>query len=165
MALKYYNAAAADLSAIPNNSPIHLFHDYWLSIKPGDLLPGRQHLDPADIPRIVSWLFLVNVVRNEFGEPDFVYRLLGTSNVNLVGLDATGKRVTEAFEPVAARAIVRHYCQTVESGVPTFWTTDVPTEERRFIRCFRGIFPLAADGRSVDMLAGMLVPVGETVRV
>lgn len=165
MALKYYNAAAADPDDIPKNSPIHLFHDYWLSIKPEGQLPGRQHIDPAAISRIVSWLFLVNVLRDETGELDFAYRLLGTSNVNLVGLDATGKRVSEAFEPVAARAIVSHYRETVGKAVPTFWSTDVPTEERRFIRCFRGVFPLAADGRTVDMLAGMLVPVGETVRL
>lgn len=165
MALKYFNAAPADPGDIPHNSPIHLFHDYWMSIKPDGRLPGRQHLCPTDIPRIVSWLFLVNVVRDEMGQMEFIYRLLGTSNVNLVGLDATGKRVHEAFEPAAAEVIVSHYRQTVEAGTPTFWSTDVPTEERRFIRCYRGLFPLAADGDTVDMLAGMLVPVGETVRL
>ena len=96
---------------------------------------------------------------------DFRYRLIGTSNVHLVGIDATGKRVSEAFEREPAEAIISHYRMTVNTGAPTFWSTDVPIEERRFIRCFRGVFPFASDGVTVDMLSGMLVPMREVVRI
>ena len=155
--LFYYNAQPSSIADIPSQSPITAFHQYWNRIKPEGRLPGRQHLDPVDIPKVVSWLFLAEVLRE--GEIlDFRYRLIGTSNNRLVGKDATGMTVSEAFAPEAAVAIVEHYRVTVERRCPTFWQTDVPTRERRFVHCMRAVFPLAQDGDTVDMLAGLLVP-------
>jgi hypothetical protein len=161
-ALFYYNAQAASLAEIPERSPVLIFHDYWTRISPPGLLPGRRHLDPVDIPKIISWLVLVEVLRGEAGL-DFRYRLIGTSNNRLVGKDATGQTVFQAFAPEAAEAIHRHYADTVLAGRPSFWKTDVPTRERRFAHCFRAVFPLAADGANVDMLAVLLVPTDTVV--
>lgn len=162
--LKYFNASALNPSDVPEQSPLYQFNKYWNSLKSEIGLPRRKDLDPTEIPRIVSWLFLADVVGTERNKLEFVYRLIGTSNANLVGKDATGKRVTDAFDQSAARVIVAHYTKTVDTRQPTFWKTEVPTQQRRFIRCFRGVFPLSNDGARVDMLAGMLVPVTEVVR-
>ena len=160
--LFYYNAQPASIAEIPRQSPITAFHHYWTQIKPKDRLPGRQDLDPVDIPKVVSWLFLAEVLR-EADRLDFRYRLIGTSNNRLVGKDATGMTVSEAFAPEAAEAICEHYRVTVLQRRPTFWRTDVPTRERRFVHCIRAVFPLARDGETVDMLAGLLVPVDTIV--
>jgi hypothetical protein len=32
------------------NPKVLRFLDYWLSLKPAEGLPGRQHFDPLDIP-------------------------------------------------------------------------------------------------------------------
>ena len=161
--LKYFNISSANLSDIPQASPIYIFNEYWSSIKPNGRLPSRRDLDPTEIPRIISWLFLVDIKGTDRKRFDFVFRLIGTSNANLVGKDVTGQRVTDAFEPAAARVIIGHYTKTVDTRKPTFWKTEVPTAERRYVRCFRGVFPLSSDGERVDMLAGMLVPVSEMV--
>jgi len=156
--LTYTNAQAADPLDIPECSPIRALLAYWSSRRKPGRLPGRRDLDPLDIPRLLPWLFLVDVLREAPDALDFRYRLIGTSNNRLVGVDATGRRLAEAFRPAAAAAIHRHYATTVTLGEPTFWRTDVPVQERSFITCFRGVFPLAGDGETVDMLAGMLVP-------
>ena len=161
MRLKYFNMSAMDPEEIPDVSPLTVFHKYWLSIRPSGGLPSRKHLDPTDIPLIVSWLFLVDVKDNGNSSPDFFYRLIGTSNASLIGKDATGQTVDEAFDRSAARVIINQYKKTIDTRNPTFWRTEVPTEERRFIRCFRGVFPLSGNGQRIDMLAGMLVPVTE----
>jgi hypothetical protein len=162
-ALFYYNAQPASIADIPEQSPIIALNRYWNEIKPAGKLPGRQHFDPVDIPKIISWVFLCEVLRPAEGGLDFRYRLIGTSNNRLVGKDATGMTVSEAFAPEAAEAIHRHYGITVERREPTFWQTDVPTRERRFVHCHRAVFPLARDGETVDMLVGLLVPVDTIV--
>lgn len=158
MFLHHYFAEPVDLSEIPQDSPIVAFDAYWRRIAPPGRLPGRQHLDPIDIPRLIGWLFLIDVVREAPGGMDFRYRLIGTRNVRLVGHDATGHRVHESFAPEVAAVMANQYRTAVETARPCFWATDVPNSERTYIRCFRGLFPLARDGATVDMLAGLLVP-------
>ncbi len=163
MFLHHYFAEPIALTEIPPESPIVAFDAYWRQIAPPGAIPGRQHLDPTAIPRLIGWLFLVDVLYEAGGKIDFRYRLIGTRNVRLVGYDSTGRRVHEAFAPEAAAVMLSQYRQTVEAARPAFWITDVPNSERTYIRCFRGLYPLARDGTTVDMLAGMLVPTNAQV--
>lgn len=163
MFVHHYFAEPINLSEIPPDSPIVAFDAYWHAIAPSGQLPGRQHLDPIDIPKLIGWLFLVDVTRQASGEMDFRYRLVGTRNVRLVGHDSTNRRIHESFPPEAAAVMISQYRTTVEVAQPQFWATDVPNTERTYIRCFRGLFPLARDGVTVDMLAGLLVPTNARV--
>lgn len=39
-------------------------YEYWHSKRPSDAaLPGRQHVDPLEIPSLLPHLFLIDVVR------------------------------------------------------------------------------------------------------
>jgi hypothetical protein len=53
--------------------------DYWRSKAPAEgTLPGRRHIDPLDVPRLLPHIWLVDVV----DEPRrFRVRLLGTALV------------------------------------------------------------------------------------
>lgn len=129
---------------------------YWLSIRPApDLLPGRQHFDPLDIPPLLEWIWLAEVQRNPLR---FKYRLVGTQHVGQFGSDTTGRWIDEAhprflgssayqlFFAVAKRARIAFY-----HGPPIYFIdTDWKTLERL-------ILPMAHNGHDVDMLLGITV--------
>jgi hypothetical protein len=155
-AFDYCHAQPAPIEEIPPHSPIMAFYAYWQRLGGADRLPGRRDIDPADIPKIVSWLILIDVLFD--GILDFRYRLVGTSVNRLVGKDVTGLTPWQAFPPNVAETVQRHYRVSVSERRPTIWRTGRPLRDPRSTDCLRAVFPLAADGRNVDMLAALLVP-------
>ena len=89
-ALEVYAAAP------PPTSPpkIRALYAYWCSIHPpSGGLPGRQHVDPVDIPMLLPWLWLVDVHREPLR---FKHRLVGTEHVRVMRRDPTGLWLDEA---------------------------------------------------------------------
>jgi hypothetical protein len=128
------------------------FYDYWLEKSPGPgLLPGRQHIDPIDIPLLMPWIFLIDVVR-EGDRLRYRHRLVGTQISEWMGYDTTGKSYLDWLLP--------SYDKVVETGQPHFHAPDVGmplSAELEQLRYSRLLCPLAADGRTVDMLAASFV--------
>ena len=68
--------------------------DYWIARFPkddvaGDRLPGRQHIDPADLPpRYLAQLLLLEVV--PASPRRFRLRVAGTASSTIGGRDVTG---------------------------------------------------------------------------
>ena len=55
---------------------VSALYEYWKSITPDPgRLPGRQHLDPADIPTLLPNIWLLDVLEAPLR---FRYRLIGT---------------------------------------------------------------------------------------
>jgi hypothetical protein len=82
-----------DIPILPQDcdARIRQLYDYWQAICPAaDVLPGRQHLDPVHIPKLLPWLWLVDVHQGE--SLRFKFRLVGTEQVVLRGRDPTGPR-------------------------------------------------------------------------
>ncbi|NQV61376.1 MAG: PAS domain-containing protein [Alphaproteobacteria bacterium] len=149
---------AVDFADIPDDSLIMRFYAYWRSIAKGAAMPARPDLDPIDIPKIIPWMFLIDVLRQPNGI-DFRYRLVGSRNAELVWQDGTGKLVGEAF-PEATAALMRHsYMEVVERCQPLCWQASVPERNRAFIACYRALFPFSADGQTVNLIAGLLMPI------
>ena len=126
--------------------------EYWDSKRPApDVLPGRQHLDPVDIPDLLSNVWLIDVTRDPLR---FRFRLLGTAVVEYAGEDNTGKWFDEAlpnFDPGV-------FIDVVETHEPT-WTRSAsrmrPYKEYRELERVR--MPLARDGKTVDMILCLTV--------
>lgn len=159
-AFRLLSADPVGVDAFPEGSPVLRLHRYWRSIAPSpDTLPGRQHVDPLDIgPWLMPWIFLMDVIR-EHGAPfDYLFRLVGTSSAALVGRDATGQRASEVFGRVDAGFMLATFDQTVAGGAPTFWIATVPHDRIGEVTIHRGLFPLARDGRTVDMLLCLSAP-------
>jgi hypothetical protein len=69
-----------ELAYLPDgcHSTIYDLYEYWRSIKPsGEALPGRQHLDPTDIPKLPPHLWIVDVERSA-EEYRYRHRIHGT---------------------------------------------------------------------------------------
>jgi hypothetical protein len=129
---------------------IRLAVEYWLSIHPTDGLPGRQHFDPVNVPALLPYVRLVDVVGSR---PKFRIRLMGTRTVAFFERDLTGYWYHDAFTGFPGSEAERTMTAVVQSAQPVwrkgpsslFLTKDYQDIERV-------ILPLATDGRNVDLL-------------
>ena len=143
----------------PDSLVIELYY-YWQSLATEGRLPSRSLIDPSAIPRsLLPWIFMVDVLKN--GESfDYRYRLAGTSNVQLVGRDPTGKLASSIFGEDEGAFVMETFHTTVREKQPTYWHAAVPHEKHEFVLVLRGIFPLSTDGSNVDILFAAAVPEG-----
>jgi hypothetical protein len=151
-------ATRIEKSELSSDSPILELHRYWLSLADGNQLPSRSQVDPGSISRaLLAWIFMVDVLRD--GEtPDYRYRLAGTSNVQLVGRDPTGKRASSIFQGEEKIFMMETFHVTVREARPTYWHAAVPHEKYEFVNVHRGLFPLSTDGSNVDILIAAAIP-------
>jgi len=131
---------------------------YWRSLWPADgLLPGRQHVDPLAIPRLLPWLRLYEVHRDPLR---FKYRLVGTECVRMLGRDPTGRWFDETF-PGAGASRTHESLVGVANGAGLGYRCGPPPRNlvgQDNIDSELILLPLARDGRLVDMVLGLTVP-------
>ena len=150
----YSDAYVEDLGAVPT-APLHpRFHemmDYLKGVAPVGAMPGRQHIDPLDFPKVLPLINLVDVERGE-ERCGFRFRLVGTVQTEMAGRDITGLRVQDAVLPDLADRIVANMRRVIETSMPVYDRFPMPHPNRQFIDSERMYFPLAGDGKHVDML-------------
>lgn len=127
-----------------------LLYNYWQS-KCGDRkMPRRADIDPAEIPpRLLPCVSIVDVV------PDarrYVYRLVGTADVQVRGNDPTGKSVTEGFFGPDAEDALRCYDTVVETGEPLLDPVPFTATNGRYATEETIFLPLSEDGIHVDKI-------------
>jgi hypothetical protein len=131
---------------------VRAIHDYWRSKHPtGGGLPGRQHIDPIDIPQLLPNIWLIDVKRNPYR---FRFRLVGTLVVDYVGKDNTGRWFDDLlpdFDPSV-------FIDVVETGKPS-WARgrSKMRPEKDYYELERIRLPLASDGKTVDMILSLTV--------
>ena len=142
---------------------IKALYDYWQSIRPaGDLLPGRRHFDPVDIPELLPNLWMIDVLRDPLR---FRFRLVGTEIVRFAGRDVTGLWLDEFFEGYGDSEAFRFHRDCTLTGQPAYRRAGLlfnpagsPLEAERLY------LPLAQDGRHVDILLVMTIYYGNPPR-
>jgi hypothetical protein len=130
---------------------------HWRSMAPGPgLLPGRQHLDPVNLPDLLAHLWLVDVVRGE--RVRYRFRLIGGEIFDAgapmrrgMFLDELGERIDQADAHAIFDAVTRDHLPDWRRG------QSIITHSRYVASLERIILPLAADGRTVDVLLGATV--------
>lgn len=124
--------------------------EYWLSIHPADRLPGRQHFDPVDIPKLLRYIRLLDVVGDP---PTYKIRLMGTMVAKFYGYDFTGYWYHDAFPTFPGSNAERMMADVVRTGRPIY-RNGPPCffHQKSYQEVERVILPLAKDGRNVDML-------------
>ena len=132
------------------------FHRYWLRLPSVNGLPGRQHVDPADIRDLLPWLVMLDV-ESPLPRPVFRFRLAGTGIVGLYDLEITGRTLREAF-PERAAELNADFAQTMAARCPTYLRRPLPIPGKHYRSQESLICPLATDGQSIDMLIGVTTP-------
>ena len=137
-----------------NDPRLRRFYDYWQSKHRDGRLPGRQDIDPLEIPDLLPHVSILDVV----GEGDamrFRFRLVGTANVHIAGREHTGAFIEDVFEADDAARLQTAFRGIVESREPHYWLTSVAVRGNRPVHYARLMVPLASDGQNVDMLMGV----------
>ena len=130
-------------------------HDYLAKKAPPGKLPGRQHVDPLDLPDLLPRIMLMDVVRDAGDRRRYRIRLMGSDVAALQGEDGTGKFIEEVV--TGGPEIIAAYDEIVQSRQPQYRHGHVMAVGRDFISYERIAFPLASDGENIDMLLFIFV--------
>ena len=141
---------------------IRVFVDYWRSVRPADGLPGRQHIDPAEITAMLPGVWLVDVATVPLR---FRYRLVGSKLVEFFGHDPTGRWLDEVFDLFPKSATNEDF-KSIVAERRGLWRRGKPrlVYEKEFKLLERIFLPLAANGTDVDMLFCLTVIFDEAER-
>lgn len=126
---------------------------YWRSKLAGRAMPSRRDLDPVDMPRLLPYVMLMDVL---VGPLDFRYRLIGTEARSILKHDYTGIRFSE-LPGKGKGSIVWDNCeQVVATGAP--YSRNVPyVGPERYVRgCENLLMPLSENGIDVNMIVKVI---------
>lgn len=127
--------------------------EYWCRQAPAGCLPGRQHLDPIDMPRdLLPRLVLFDVERAIEG-PLFRVRLAGTKVVELLGCEPRGLHLHQ-LGLAEAGSLASTLKAVVTLGAPVVYSAPLALPNKRHVWARRLGLPLARDGATVDMVLG-----------
>lgn len=125
-------------------------YEFWRAKCGTRRMPSRSDIQPWEIPpRLLPCISLIDVVNDQ---RRFVYRLVGTADVQVRGHDPTGKSVAEGFFGPDADNALSCYDTVVQTRAPLldpepFLATNgrYTTEETIFL-------PLSDDGDKVNKI-------------
>lgn len=132
-----------------SSDSVQQLYRYWRSKCDGDRLPRRRDIDPVEIPRFLSQLTIVEVVPDE---RRYVYRLVGTTEVEIRGRDPTGKSVLDGFFGPSAEDALGCYDTVVATRRPHYDPTPYVTPDGRYSDDETLFLPLSEDGESVSRI-------------
>lgn len=131
------------------HSGLRALYDYWDGHRAGSRLPGRQHLDPLDIPGLLPNLMLVDVAAPD----DLRFRLVGTALVGWFGRDTTGLALGDVYSSKDWERILADYRYVIRERRPCLTVSKIATGRHGSRQPYqRLLLPLARDGAQVDML-------------
>lgn len=135
---------------------------YWASLREGARLPGRRHLDPSDIKRLLPTVSLIDVVRRPESSNalDYRIRLAGTGLYGVYGREITGKRLIEVYNSSAADYWRAELDKVVAERRPAVGAHSLAWRGASHLSILWLRLPLASNGAEVDMILGFDAVVG-----
>jgi len=148
------NHYVPEAGALERSTDFRFLHDYLVAQIPPGSLPGRQHIDPADLAQILTAINLVDYCHEEDGFR-LRYRLIGSlqSHYFAGGKNVAGQYLDEFWElnPSLKPQILDDYLRAINRRGPSIGIYERPNEDFPFLGYARMVFPLARDGREIDM--------------
>lgn len=143
--------APADRSgrSIMASGLLHELLAYWRSCCQGDALPRRADIDPTDIPRLLPYLLLTEVL----ADGRYRYRLVGTEVERSFGTAMTGRHIDELMYGDYRSYIEGLYRRVVAERQPIFSGSRYGGGDGGGpLYTERVMLPLSNDGAAVDMV-------------
>jgi hypothetical protein len=123
---------------------------YWRARCRGDAPPRRADIDPVDFPRgFLPHITIVEVVPDE---RRYVYRLVGTREVEIRGQDPTGKSVVEAFFGPSVEDALKCYDTAVITRLPFYDSQPFNSADGHFTDDEDLFMPLSDDGQTINRI-------------
>ena len=142
--------AIEDPAWLERASPeVKAIYRYWVLKHQGDRLPRRADIDPLEFPRLLPHITIVEVVPDE---RRYVYRLVGTKDVEVRGQDPTGKSVLEGFFGPSVEDALHCYDTVVKTQQPHYDDEPYVTLDRRYSDDETLFLPLSDDGETVNRI-------------
>ncbi|MGH6891430.1 MAG: PAS domain-containing protein [Dongiaceae bacterium] len=141
--------AAAILSDVLRHLVAH-----WQRMRACRRMPARADFDPLDARFALGHISLIDVHRDP---SRFYFRLDGTKQVDLFGVDCTRRYLDEAMPGDHAEMASASYREVVECREPRYHRRRIPFHER-LIDYEIVILPFSNDSQRVDMLMTGIVP-------
>ena len=129
---------------------------YWQSKWRSARLPSRGDLDPTEIPRLLPYIELSEVLDEG---ADFRFRLVGSHLVDTDQINPTGRRLSEFFKTASYRSYqLSLYRWVFAQRRPLYSGARVPLPSRSVeVLTERLYLPLASDGVTVDVILNFQV--------
>ncbi len=133
--------------------------DYWLQRTRPDSLPGREDISPAEIPRLLPHISLLDVLPDDGG---FRYRLAGSRLREVFEREVTGTHIRAEDATGEANYWFKAHERVVKSARPVNGAMRCARQSREHLVQFWLRLPLSCRGDGVDMILGhdVCVPVG-----
>lgn len=127
-----------------------LLYNYWRGKCGNRRMPRRADIDPAELPpRLLPCLSIVDVVDDE---RRYVYRLVGTADVQVRGHDPTGRPVIEGFFGPDAENALGCYDTVVATRAPLLDPEPFLASNGRYATEETIFLPLSDDGEHVNKI-------------
>jgi hypothetical protein len=125
-------------------------YEYWRRVTPaGRLLPGRQHVDPLDIPKLLDNVWLLDVVDGK----RFSMRLIGGACLRAGVYGRVGDYLDRFFEGDIEHPALADFHFLVAERKPVWFRGQAFMKHRTEMAELERLFvPLAADGTNVDII-------------
>ena len=135
---------------------------YWASLRDGARLPGRRHLDPAPIKRLLPTVSLIDVMPEPRKSDGLEYRmrLAGTGLYGVYGREITGKRLCDIYSTAAADYWRVELGNVVAERRPAVGVHSLAWRGASHLSILWLRLPLATNGAEVDMILGFDAVVG-----
>lgn len=131
---------------------------YWAGKRQGRRFPARADFDPLELKPLLGHLLMVDVVREPEDTLRFRYRLFGSEFVFYHGGDLTGRWLDEIANPGFRNELLDYYRSVANGGEIRTISYDYIVGDKRH-RFQAVLLPLAADGKTVNIVLGCGVPV------
>lgn len=126
-----------------------IFH-YWDRLRGDRAMPPRSDIDPSEIKSFLPAVIIVDVVPEV--PPAFIYRLVGTREVEARGCDPTGRRVGEEWFGITAEEVLTNYRTVVERRGVLLDTEYKNVPELKMREAGTIFLPLSDDGETVSKI-------------
>lgn len=134
---------------------------FWDEKRAGRDWPLRRDFDPLEFWFAVGYVSLIDVWPAATpGGYRYFFRLDGTQQVELFGVDFTGKYLDDVADAENARVAEESFGAVVEQGEPHYHLRQVEFHERP-LQYEIVILPLSRTGERVDMLMTVVTPGGD----
>lgn len=144
----------ADIRPIDPNALRHpdgrTLYTYWLNKRGQRLMPRRADIDPVEIPpQVLPGVSLIDVVPDE---RRYVYRLVGTGEVEARGYDPTGRSVGDGFLAPSQEDALGCYDRVVATRAALVDPVAFKATDGRYVTEETIFLPLSDDGAKVNKI-------------
>lgn len=127
-----------------------VLYTYWLKKRGKRLMPSRADIDPVELPpQVLPGMSLVDVVQDD---RRYVYRLVGTGEVEARGFDPTGQSVMEGFLAPNKEDALGCYDRVVATQAALVDPVAFKAIDGRYVTEETIFLPLSDDGANVNKI-------------